>query len=223
MAKDKCNQIVCFDVETGGFDARKNPITQIALLAFRTDTFEEIARYSSYIKPYDSSLVYEPKALEFTNISMDKLRKEGKDVKVVMEEVLDLLDKANTARSHTRKPILLGHNVMFDIPFLQNTMAFAKVDYSKKVDGKLDGKGNFQPYYLDTMWLARIRWPENESHKLELACEMADVSLVDGHDAMNDVIATKELYESCITSMRSSGTAMVGSEEVFRTRKQFQF
>ena len=45
------NNFVVLDLETGGFSASKNPITEIAVIVLDIN-LNEILRYENYIKPY---------------------------------------------------------------------------------------------------------------------------------------------------------------------------
>lgn len=227
---DKITQIICIDFETGGFDAAKNPATEVGLISFRNDTFDEISRYESYIKPYDkeSGLTYTQKALDFTGLSLDKLEKEGQKYTKVVNDLIKEFKKANTSSQKSKKPILLGHNVAFDIPFLMQIFDLAGKDLSEYLDGKVDNKGRFIPGYFDTMWDARRRWPELKkeikNHKLETVTEKLGIQLENAHEALADVEATMEIYKYFTKSLRNSqGFSNFASEDKEKTREKYQF
>jgi DNA polymerase III epsilon subunit-like protein len=218
------NSIICLDFETGGLDAQKQAITQIAFISFEASTFKEINRYESYVSPY-GNYQYEDKALEMTGVTYEKIES-GKDIRTVVKEISELFSEANTS-GHTKKPILLGHNIPFDISFLQQIFAFTKTDLSKYFDGKKDFYGNFSPNYLDTLYMSKAMWANDESmqkFKLENCCSKAGVDLVDAHSALNDVVATKELFMYLINNMRSEASIST-SEDIKKTkfRTTFQF
>ena len=230
MANDKITQIICIDFETGGLDANKNPATEVGLISFRNNTFDEISRYESYIKPYDeeNGLTYTQKALDSTNLSLDKLEKEGQKYTKVVNDLIKEFKKANTAGNKTKKPILLGHNIAFDIPFLMQLFDLAGKDLSEVLDGKLDNKGRFIPGYFDTMWDARRRWPEMKkeikNHKLETVTEKLGIELDNAHEALADVEATMEVYKYFTKSLRNSQiNSNFASEEKEKSREKFQF
>jgi DNA polymerase III epsilon subunit-like protein len=165
----KINPYIIFDFETGGLDCTKNAATEIALLCVDGATFKEIGRYESYIHPYIAE--YDPKALQYTNITMDMLVAEGKQLDVVFKEVAMFFKemKEKTSNSHTKKPILVGHNAQFDIGFLQACFKASKLDLSTLVDGAKNFFGQYQPNYIDTVTLSKLAWGQQEDRRYNLA------------------------------------------------------
>ena len=217
------NNIICLDVETGEFSARENPMTQVALLSFKIDSLEEISRYSSYVKPYDN-LIYTIGAEKATGITLKHVNS-GISVEETVEMLCQEFTKANTAEIKTKKPALLGHNVLFDIAFIQYAFNKCKVDISKFLDCKEDAFGNYVPLFFDTMILSRLKWGHDEtmtSFTLGKCCEKAGVDLFDAHDAFNDVMGTKSLFFYLTNHLRTGKNTSEQSETV-RYRKSFQF
>jgi DNA polymerase III alpha subunit (gram-positive type) len=170
-----------------------------------------------------SGLLHDWGALDYTNTTHEKIN-EGIDSRDLVSRLCDEFTKANTGNGYTTKPILLGHNVVFDISFLQWLFVFHKKDLSKYLDGKTDGYGNFQPTYIDTLNMARQRWYHEPmaNYKLGTCCEKAGVELVDAHEAMADVNATVELFHYFTHSLRN-GSAGTGETQVVKTRHSFSF
>ena len=210
------NSYIVFDFETSGLDPNKVAVTEIAMIVIKGDEFlEEIGRYEALIKPYNPKLQYEEKALKITNISIDKLHDEGKDFKEVVENVLELMISANCykEKSPGLKPILVGHNVQFDIAFLQAMMneyyKDQKTSGDKRLQELLHGReslyGNFTPTYIDT-WVLGKMWfggdIELPNYKLGTIVEKAGIEIYEAHRAMNDVVATGEFLRACIRSMK---------------------
>lgn len=226
---DKINQYITIDFETGGFEAYKNQATQVAAQAFRGDTFEEIGRYTAYIKPYaqELGLKYTDAALQFTGTTMADLEA-GETVHKVVNELCKLFKMANTGRHVAYYPVLVGHNIDFDIPFLQFMFDYTGQDLSKYLMGKKDHKGIFRPSGIDTMWLARMHDPlkqKMENHKLETVAACCGVELIDAHEAMADVKATTEVANYFAKSLRGEQVAMIQNveEQEERFRKTFEF
>lgn len=226
----KINPYIIIDFETGGFKAYTNAATEIACLCITGDTLQEIGRYESYIQPY--LYEYEQKALDYTGITLDKLKNHGKPLEIVVKELAAKFDewKKQTSNSHTKKPILVGHNVKFDIPFLQQIFKEAKIDLSKYLDGDLDFNKNFQPQYFDTLTLGKLTWGNDETmthYKLSDCVEKAGIGIADAHKAMNDVEATKDLlicYANRIRNNSNIGSTNVESETIrFRNHFRLQF
>lgn len=213
MTKDysKINNIVVFDWETGGLSCQKNPVTEFGGMIIDTVTLEPIAAYDNLVKPYDPTLVYEPKAMEITGLSKEKCEKEGIPLKQLVTDICSLFDKANAGRGKNFKCFVIAHNSAFDIPFLQDVFRRCNVDMSKYVAGYKDCWGNFQPYSDDTIIeCKKIEGPETESDwkfNLDSCCSRAGINLNDAHRAMNDVVALGDLVIHNIKRMRSIGTA----------------
>lgn len=219
---NKIAPIICLDFETGGLSCLKNPITQVALQSFHMDTFESISSYSTYVQPYND-LVIEDQALKATGATMSKINA-GITIKEMVKACCVEFDKANKYGA-TKRPILMGHNIPFDIGFLQYAFTYCKVDISKYLNCTTDAYGNNQPVYLDTMWLTRLKYAnEADSMKFNLTacCEKLGVELTDAHSADNDVEATKGAFIRMAQSLRSNGLSGDGGE-IKRYRESFQF
>lgn len=218
------SNIVCIDVETGGKYYAQNPITQIALQSFNISDLKEISRWDSYVKGY-GDLKYEDEAMKYTGITMSEVES-GLTSKEAVDKLIEEFTKANTAKKHTKKPILLGHNVMFDIGFIVRLFNFHKVDISKYLHTS-NVEGIEIPHYMDTMWMSREMWGGDESMNkftLQACCEKANVALVDAHQAQNDVSATKELFFFLTNRMRSGMDGESGGDvKRNRVRDSFQF
>lgn len=216
--KPVCNYIV-FDFETGGLFPQKHASAEIAMIAINGNDYEELGRVEEIIKPY-GEYQYEPKALEINDLTMDKING-GKSVKQVVDSIIKLFED-NIVNKRDGKPTLVGHNVQFDIGFLQQIFAYTKQDLSKYLHGNKDFYGNFQPNFFDTVKLAQKKWDRNKgeikNYKLRTCCQKARIDLVEGHSAMPDTIATKDLFVYFMNSLQSEG-----EQNEFRYRTTFEF
>ena len=61
-----------------------------------------------------------------------------------------------TSNSRYKKPILVGHNITFDIGFIQQTFKDCKIDLSKYIAGEKDFFGNFFPTFIDTIHISKL-------------------------------------------------------------------
>lgn len=239
--KQNFHNIVVFDNETGGVDKKdglhaiKYPITQIALLSLNGLTLDEVARYQSYIKGRSANgkyigystlhdQIYEQDALNHSNITIEKLEAEGQDYKKVCNDICEFFDKSQSG-SKFHKIILAGHNVGYDIPFLQYLFKICKKDLSKYLQGYYDAHGNFQVIYFDTQFLSRVK-STDEAHKHNLM-DMAireGFEMVDAHQAMTDVVATAEVLKKYIFTLRNSGAGYeIQETSKFRTGFKFEY
>lgn len=98
--------VVIFDVETTGFSAYNDEITEIALLKVDGVTFEPVAEFSTLIK-IDKQIP--AKVVELTGITNDMCDKHGmkkEDVKAAVQ-------------AFTEDTILVAHNAQFDLEFIK--------------------------------------------------------------------------------------------------------
>lgn len=236
------------DFETGGLDPVRCACTQIALEAIRLDTLEVFDRYAAYIAQYckqelgaarrkvlrskhelaqpTERMDYEPRALEYSGITMERLEAQGVDLKEVAGAVLRFAERATLSKGTQCKPVLIGQNITFDISFLTQLMSYAGLtkEYEKTFAGKTDFYGNFQPLYLDTILLARLALAADTgvtSYKLELVAERLGIELDDAHDAGADVAATLEIVRVCAARMRNSEGAVTETAPKEKTRNHF--
>lgn len=230
FSEHKATPYIICDFETGGLDMKKNALTEIAMIAIKGDTLEEIGRYESLIKPY--GLAYDPKAIEVTGLTPKLLEKEGKDMAVVFEEVTNFLKYANINNSRTgHKPVMIAHNAGFEVMCFQALFATAgkSEEMVNYFHGQKDYFGNFVIGYMDTVQIAKWLWSANarvKNFKLTDVCEKSGISLVDAHRAMNDVIPTTEFVRKAIKMLRageSGNVGTVGEDNTVVYRKHFQF
>jgi DNA polymerase III alpha subunit (gram-positive type) len=207
---------IIFDFETGGLDSTLNPITEIGMMLVNGDNLKEINKWESYIKPYNN-LTLEKRALEITMITETQLNK-GLDIKQ-MVDTFCILAKSITPKGDKgqKRPTLVGHNVAFDISFLQ---------YAFKLCGK-----NLEDYVhsnqkeitaIDTMKLAQQAWNDEKSN-LAYCCKKIGIDHVDAHRAMNDVVVTWKLWSYFVRAMRGSNTTTKGSVITVEENKTQEF
>lgn len=217
-SKEKYYNYIVFDVETGDLEPEKAPMTQIALVVINGKTLEELCRYSTFIKPYgkELGLTYQKAALDYTGITMAQIES-GKPIKEVVQDLIEICKTAREQNTHVAyKPLFVGHNVKFDRKFLKWAFTYCKEDLYKHVQ---------EDDYFCTMRLSQAKYfPEGPELKytLEASCERNEIELLDGHDAINDTLATKELFISFIRALRENTGSVETSQEI-RFRDNFKF
>lgn len=195
------------DCETGGLNALENPITEIALKAIEKDTYKEINQYTTLIKPY-ADLKIEPEALKRTGITQEMLNS-GRPMKLVIETIKEFCKSLTPVGDRgANKPIIVGHNVTFDIRFLKkafelyNEVLFGHVSASTEdIKGAAPREGEIN--VIDTLTLSRELWGEKVKLTLGICCQRIGVSFTDSHRAMNDVNSTVKLLEFLIERLKS--------------------
>jgi DNA polymerase III epsilon subunit-like protein len=161
------------DIETGGFNRKKNAIAEIGVIII-DENRNPIVSKAWLVKPYGKT--YELKALEVNSISVEQLEKEGSDFKVIATYLKDLFETYKIED-------YIGHNLWsFDIPFLQEFFADAKVPHEFK-------------RAIDTFVIAKKKYNECSLSSL---CKRFAIEKTPNHRALSDCFATLELYKKLV-------------------------
>lgn len=191
----KSNYIV-FDCETGGLDENKNPITQYAAAILDGNSLKEIDRWETFVKPY-GDLIIEKEALDRTMVTMSDINS-GLSHKDFISTATEFWEnhRIKTKNREMGRLVPVGHNVPFDIRFLNWVLNFNK-------------KPNIiewmHPNFIDTFALAKLAFGLTGEEKLNLgaSCVNAKIKLTDAHGAMNDVEATANLLRWYMKKLRA--------------------
>ena len=87
--------------------------------------------------------------------------------------------------------VLVGHNVAFDMRFLE---------MKEKATGV-----HFRQPVLDTLLLSAVIHPNQESHQLEAIAERLGVHVIGRHTALGDAIVTGEVFLKMIPLLAEQG------------------
>lgn len=185
-----------FDVETGGLDETKNPITQYAAVVLDGKTLKEIDRWETFIRPY-GDLTIEQRALDHTMVSMADINK-GLSIEKFIDTAITFWEQY-MVRGRTREQgrlIPVGHNVTFDLRFINYALAFC---------GKPNIEQWMYPNFIDTLVLSKLAFGVKGDEKINLGavCDLTKIKLTDAHGAMNDTLATTELLRYFMRQLRS--------------------
>lgn len=206
----KSNYII-FDCETGGLDENKNPITQYACAILDGKTLKEIDRWETFVKPYND-LIIEKKALDSTMVTMSDINS-GVSIKDFITTATSFWEshRVRTKYRDAGRLISVGHNVTFDIRFLNYALDLMK---KPAIDEWL------YPNSIDTFPLAKMTFGINGDEKLNLgaSCLAAGLKLTDAHGAMNDVEATADLFRFFMKRLRSKGGSNISSDKSSRAK-----
>lgn len=151
---------VVFDLETTGFYAGRDKITEIG--AVKISGGEVVDRYGTFINPERAIPL---KVQELTKIDMSMV----KDAPTIEDELTNFIDFCGDS-------ILVAHNADFDMGFIEH--------FAKKQDIELDNT------VLDTLELARIFFGDLKNHKLGTLAKHFKVPLINAHRAIDDAEAT---------------------------------
>lgn len=159
---------VVVDIETTGLSPRDNEILEIG--AIKVDEYGEMSTFSTLIKvdfPIPEFIT------QLTGIHDGMVMDEGVDIKEALESFDAFIGDA----------ILIGHNVNFDISFLNDK-------YQKQLYKSLTND------YIDTLRLSRRLLPGLPNYKLNTVVQHLQIEYSGHHRALADVKMTLEVYES---------------------------
>jgi DNA polymerase-3 subunit epsilon len=105
--------------------------------------------------------------------------------------------------------VLVGHDIGFDLRFLEPAARAAGVDLTHPV--------------LDTLLLDAVLYPGQPDHTLEAIAGRLGVSVLGRHTALGDALVTADVLVGLLTPLRESGIrtldeALAASRRAFRSR-----
>lgn len=203
------------DVETGGLDYTKNPITELALSVLEPKELKVVDKLQFYVKPYDG-LKIDKIALEKTQVSMKDIEN-GYNYTKVIQELVNFSKKYTTGRGRY-KPIWVGHNFQFDWDFIQYLIALKDKSMKDLFDGT----------HMCTMKMMQAyeqgdKKNEKNKYKLELCCSRMGIELKSAHGASADVDATEQLFVSLITLLRQKDVKNITRDKKKTVKQRSKF
>jgi DNA polymerase-3 subunit epsilon len=108
--------------------------------------------------------------------------------------------------------VLLGHNVAFDMRFLQLKEGVTGIRFTQPV--------------LDTLLLSAVVEPAQEDHSLEAICRRLGVPVLDRHSALGDATMTAQVFLRMIPLLAAKGIETLGaaraaSEQTYYARLRY--
>lgn len=166
---------VVVDIETTGLSPANSEIIEISAIKVRGG--KNIAEFSKLIKPngYVSSFI-----TSLTGITREMLA-----------DANDLVETLAEFDAFCGNDFILGHNVKFDIRFLDANMR------------RLFDKP-FENDYIDTLRIARKSLPELKSHKLGVLAEYYGCETEGMHRALKDCQVTDTCYKNMVRALLAS-------------------
>ena len=154
-----------FDTETTGIKAEDCTIIEIGAVKFNKDG--ELDKFSTLINP---KIPIPQIITQITNIS-DSMVCSMPCIKEVLPGFIEFIGDS----------ILMGHNVQFDLNFLNS-----------------ECEKNGLPYVrnnaLDTLRISRWAYPKAERHKLDYLADALKINKGHSHRAFDDAVTCKELF-----------------------------
>jgi len=122
---------IIIDIETAGFNAKKNPLLEIAAIIVEFDSDGKLSpteTHASNILPFKGSELDEA-ALKFTGIVPHHPFRMAVDEKEALNKIFKPI-KAAVKRNECTRAILVGHNPAFDLNFLNAAIERTKIKRS---------------------------------------------------------------------------------------------
>ncbi len=169
------DSFVVFDLETTGFYARKDRITEIGAVKIKNGV--EVDSFSTFVNP---RMPIPEEVTKVTNITNEMVR-EAPVIEDIFDDFLNFVGDS----------VLVAHNSDFDMSFIYKV---AK-DMGKRVENTV----------LDTLELARVFYSDMKNYQLKTLCKEFNVPLVGAHRAVNDAAATAKVFVKMIDEIKEKG------------------
>lgn len=175
---------VIIDIETAGFDAKKNPMLEIAAVIVEYDEQENLVPtedYSANVIPFENSIL-DPSALKFTGIDPYHPFRMSVTEKEALAKLFKPI-KLAVKRNNCTRAILVGHNPNFDINFMNAAIERSKIKRSP-----------FHPFStFDTATLGGLMYKQTVLAKIGKAANMPWDN-EQAHSALYDAKQTAEIF-----------------------------
>lgn len=175
---------VVIDIETAGFNPKKNALLEIAAVIIELNSHYELEiteQYSAHVIPFKNSELDES-ALKFNGIDPYHPFRMAVDEKDALELIFKPI-KAAIKRNNCTKAILVGHNPAFDIAFLNAAIHRTQIK-----------KSPFHPFStFDTATLGGLAYQQTVLAKIAQSAGM-EWDNERAHSALYDAEKTAELF-----------------------------
>ena len=163
------------DLETTGFSATTEKITEIGIMKFKDG--EVIDQFSCFVNPEKH---IPQRVSEVTNIT-DDMVKDAETIEKVFPKMLEFLEDS----------VIVAHNAGFDVGFLKQN--------AKRLGYKFDYT------YLDTLSLAKDLFPDYKKYKLGKIADNLGIKVEVAHRALDDVDTTVKVFKVMLKMLKERG------------------
>jgi len=162
---------VVVDVETGGFNAARDALLEIAACIVRMDDFGRLfvaETVAVNVDPFDGANI-DPKSLEVTGIRVDSPLRKAVPEQEALRRVSQPVRKEVRATG-CQRAILVGHNAFFDLSFLNAAIERTNFKrspfhpFSSFDTATLAGLAFGQTVLSRAVQAAGLEWNESEAH-----------------------------------------------------------
>lgn len=175
---------VVVDVETGGFDAQRDALLEIAVAVTHMDEDGRLGFDTpvlARVKPFEGANL-DPRALEVTGIDPDHPLRAAVTEREALDSVFKPVREAVRATG-CQRAVLVGHNASFDLGFLN--AAVARVNHKRNP---------FHPFScFDTATLGGLAYGQTVLSRAVQAAGL-DFDSREAHSAVYDTERTAQLF-----------------------------
>lgn len=176
------------DTETGGLDPDKHSLLQVGLVAYKDNRIKDKCEFSIKEKEYS----IDANALRFNGLNLyEDIYRYGLDKKEAVERIISFIN-----RNFDDIPILVGHNPSLDKYMIRKLFSNQDLNMDDYISHRM----------IDTMSLI---WGLHISGKIPSeACSSSGafshfgIKVEKRHHALDDCVATVELFENLINLMK---------------------
>lgn len=175
---------VVVDVETGGFNAGRDALLEVAAVTLRMDDDGILHRdetFDYHIDPFEGANI-EQSALDFTGIDLESPERDAWPEEIAIPELFKSIRRSVKDHGCTRA-VMVAHNAHFDLGFVNAA--------AERVDMK---RNPFHPFScFDTATLSGLAFGQTVLAK---TCQVAgiDFSNSEAHSAAYDAEKTADLF-----------------------------
>lgn len=185
MLKDRFRKFlpVVVDLETGGFDSKKNAILEIAIQLIDEEDSRLVLGepHRFHIEPFEN-LIVDKDALEFLKLDLNHPLRVAVEERFALQEIFKIINKQKNKYECSRA-ILVGHNAFFDHSFLLEACLRNNIK-----------KSPFHPFSLiDTVSLGVLATKQTVLARI---CNELDISYdnEEAHSAAYDAMVTAQVF-----------------------------
>lgn len=193
------HQICAIDVETSGLDPYWHEILQICILPLDSDLKprRDVTPFYIDMAPEFPHRISE-EALKVNRLNINRILMRGINqdkAKDLLEDWINKLGLPYTPSGFRKRIIPLAHNYNFDKPFIQRWLGIET--YSDYFDSRVRDTMGISLFLNDAADMHAEKVPYSKNTLSWLASKL-DVTIERAHDAMQDCIATAEVYRKLL-------------------------
>lgn len=184
---------VVVDVETAGFNYKKDALLECAVIILEFDDeglLKIKSSHNEHIEPFEGANL-DPKALEFTGIKPFNPFRFAKAESHALTNLFKPIQEEIKVQD-CQRAVLVGHNPMFDLSFLQAAMERCKIE---------------SPFHsfttFDTATLSGIAYGQTVLLRAAQAAGI-EFNSTEAHSALYDAQKTAELFCKIVNNWRSA-------------------